>query len=304
MGGPIGFGVHTTLRALDERRRRAGGGSRPPPAPGHGWWYFIVTTVCLSWLTAGLLGTPPLREGEPMASRLLWASVFYAATMGWQPPVAAWLARLWRDRPTPLGGGMRWPRLRDVGLAVAIAAGLASTAMLVARLFGEPSHFALAIDAGSALVVAAALALLCLQALTEEYGWRGAPMTYAIERWGVRAGLIVHGLMWGAWYAPLFLLSSPRPLDSLSPAGGFVITCLLLGIVLGWLRLRSRSIAPPAIANALLTIVAGLPLLLQDGSSGIRDAVFRWPGWPVIGIAALLVLVLRRRELESLPATR
>jgi membrane protease YdiL (CAAX protease family) len=301
MGGPIGHGVY---KALDEQRRKAGTGARLPHVPGQGWWYFILATTCLSWLTAGLLETPPLREGDPMASRLLWASLFYAATMGWQPIVAAWLAKLWRDRPTSLNGGLRWPRLRDVGLALAVAAGLASTAMLVARLFGEPSHFVLAIDADSTLTVAAALALLCLQAVTEEYGWRGTPMTYAIERWGVRAGLIVHGLMWGAWYAPLFLITSPTPFASLSPAGGFVITCLLLGIVLGWLRLRSRSIAPPAIVNALLTIIAGLPLLLQDGSSGIRDAVFRWPGWPAIGIAALLVLVLRGRDLESAPAAR
>jgi len=299
MGGPIGYGVY---KALDEHRRRTAHGEAPP-APGRGWWHFILTTLCLSWLTAGLLGRPSTQADDPVASRLLWASVFYAVTMGWQPLLAAWLAKLWRDRPTALNGGMRWPRLRDVGLAVAIAVGLASAAMLVARLFGEPSHFGLSTGAGSALAVALALGLLCLQALTEEYGWRGTPMTYAIERWGVRAGLIVHGLLWGAWYAPLFLLSGPTAVDSLYPAGGFAITCMLLGIVFGWLRLRSRSIAPPAIANALLTIVAGLPLLLQDGSSGIRDAVFRWPGWLVIGIAALLVLV-RRRDLESAPATR
>ncbi|HWO21812.1 MAG TPA: type II CAAX endopeptidase family protein [Kofleriaceae bacterium] len=303
MGGPIGFGV---FQALDAQRRKAGGSGGAPRAPGQGWWYFILATLCLSWLTAGLIGRPPLHAGAPMASRLLWASLFYAATMGWQPIVAAWLAKRWRDRPTALNGGLRWPPLRDVGLALAVAGGLAAAAMLVARLFGEPPQPALtiALDAGSALAATGALAVLCLQAVTEEYGWRGTPLTYAIERWGVRAGLIVHGLLWGAWYAPLFLLTSPTPLASLTSAGGFALTCLLLGIVLGWLRLRSRSIAPPAIANALLTIVAGLPLLLQDGSSGARDAVFRWPGWPVIGIAALVVLVLRGRDLGTAPAAR
>jgi uncharacterized protein len=190
------------------------------------------------------------------------------------------------------GGGVRAPRAPGQGWWYFILTTLCL------------SWLTAAISPGSAVAVAGALGVLCLQALTEEYGWRGTPLAYAIERWGVRAGLIVHGLMWGAWYAPLFLLSSPSPVDSLPAAGGFAITCLLLGIVFGWLRLRSRSIAPSAIANALLTIVAGLPLLLQDGSSGIRDAVFRGPGWPVIGIAALLVLVLRRRDLEPAPAAR
>jgi hypothetical protein len=70
-------------------------------------------------------------------------------------------------------------------------------------------------------------------------------------------------------------------------------------VVFGWLRLRSRSLLPSAIANALLTIVAGLPLLLQDGSVGVRDAIFRWPGWPVIGILAMFLLAFRRRELRQ-----
>jgi membrane protease YdiL (CAAX protease family) len=295
MAGPAGFGV---FKALDENRRktRSAESSR---GPGRGWWYFILTTTCLSWLTAGALGAPQLAHDEPMASRLLSASVFYAATMGWQPIVAAWLAKLWRARPTQLNGGMHWPRVRDIGLAIGVAVGLAAAAMLIAHGFGESASISLAIGADSTLVLVAALALLCAQAFTEEYGWRGAPMTYAIERWGVRVGLVAHGLMWGAWYAPLFLLSSPTLGDSLSPAGGFIITCLLLGIVFGWLRLRSRSIAPSAIANALLTIVAGLPLLLHDGSAGIRDAVFRWPGWPVIGVVALLVLFVRKRDLDT-----
>jgi membrane protease YdiL (CAAX protease family) len=297
MAGPIGFGV---FKALNERRRRAAATPASPSA-GEGWWYFILTTLALSWLTVGLVEPPALHEGDA-ATRLLNASLFYAALMGWQPLVAAWLARWWRDRPSVQNGGMRWPRLRELALGAGVAVGLAASAMLVARLVGESAEFSFPLTGGAALAAAGAFAVLCVQAVSEEYGWRGAPMMYAIERWGVRQGLVVHGLLWGAWYAPLFLVSSPT-LAALAPAGGFAITCLLLGIVFGWLRLRSRSIVPSAIANALLTIVAGLPLLLHDGSSGIRDAVFRWPGWPVIGCVAVLVLVVRGRDLEPKPAS-
>lgn len=38
----------------------------------------------------------------------------------------------------------------------------------------------------------------------------------------------------------------------------------------------------------------------HDGSTGARDAVFRWPGWPVLGVAALLILA--RGRLAPRPA--
>lgn len=286
MGSPIAHGV---FKALDKQRRTV-----PPAgkAPGSGWLYFVLTTLCLSWMTAGILTA---RLGPPDG---LWsASLFYAGTMGWQPVVAAWLARSWRDAPVALNGGLRWPKLGEIGIAIVVASGLAGAAMLVAYGFGE-RVMAPRTNDGAALLFGALL-LLCLQAATEEYGWRGAPMSYAIERWGSRTGLVVHGLVWGAWYAPLFLVASPAPIDSLLPAAGFVLTCLLLGIVLGWLRLRSHSIAPPAIANAMLTIMAGLPLLFHHSSAGVRDAVFRWPGLPVLAVTAAFVLLMSSRTSTS-----
>lgn len=290
MAGPLGFGVYKGLAAQRARRTAR----RPAPrSAGDGWGVFVVTTLCLSWLTAGLLPTAMLPADAPLTSRLLTASVAYAAIMGWQPLCAAWLARRWRDdastRP-PIRA--RW---RDSLLALAMAAGLALAAMAIALLVGERAP-TVTPATGAALAGVVAVAVLCLQALTEEYGWRGEPLVYAVERWGPRAGLAVHGIAWGAWYAPLFVFATPNPRESLVSAAGFLITCLLLGIVLGWLRLRSRSILPSALANALLTIVAGLPLLLHASSLGVRDAVFRWPGWPVLAIVALVIT--RRRFLE------
>ena len=294
MAGPIGHGV---FKALDDRR-----GKERRPQPVQGWGVFVATTIALSWFAAVVVtaGAGHPSPDQPVTMRLLWASLFYAATMGWQPLVAAWIARHLRTRRHVTDHGARRPRIRDIGLALVVAVGLAALAMVVARIVGEAPARAeeLAPTSASALVAIAVLIVLCVQSLGEEYGWRGAPMAYAIERWGTRAGLVVHGVAWGLWYAPLFMLSAPSPADSLAPAGGFVVTCMLLGIVFGWLRLRSGSIVPPAIANAVLTIVAGLPLLLSEGSAGLRDAVFRWPGWPVLGVVAIVLLVGRRHDFE------
>jgi membrane protease YdiL (CAAX protease family) len=293
MAGPYWGGVHDGM----QRARR---GERhhhvPRPSAGRAWTYFFVVTLSLSWATAFAFGGPSNADHASWMVRLFWASVYYALVMGWQPLVGAAVARWARNEPRVLSRRHR-PRVRDVALAIGVAIGLAAIATITALALGEPGGFAGLDAADVAGASIGAVLVLCAQAATEEYGWRGAPLVYAVEQWGARAGLIVHGLAWGAWYAPLFLLSSETPQASLPAAGGFTITCLLLGIVFGWLRLRTGSVIPSAIANAVLTITAGLPLLLQDGSTGARDAVFRWPGWPVIGAVALIVLVFRGRDL-------
>jgi uncharacterized protein len=295
MAGPIAHGVDQAVR----RQRRDRG--RPSVSAGTAWLYFVVVTTCLSWLTAAALGGPWLREGEPLSTRLLSAALYYAAVMGWQPLVGAWLARLVRDERQRTPAGVRRPRLREIAVAALLAVGLAALSMVVARAFGEPTSDATAqpLGSGTALAVAGALVVLAVQAFTEELGWRGFPLTWAVERWGERGGLVIHGLVWGIWYAPMFLISSGAPSESLPIATGFAVTCLLLGIVLGWLRLWSGSVFPSMVANAVLTVAGGLPMLALAGSSGHRDAVFRWPGWLVIGAVAAALLVWRRRDLAA-----
>src|SRR5688572_6569036 len=107
MGSPIGHGV---FKAVEAHRRKARGYKGPRPIAGEGWWCFVIATLALSWVTAGMLGARVPAADEPLSSRLLWASIYYAATMGWQPLVAAWLAKQWRKRPSTLNGGMRLPR--------------------------------------------------------------------------------------------------------------------------------------------------------------------------------------------------
>ena len=300
MAGPIGYGVSDGMRRA---RRNEGSRRPPPPSPVASWAAFVVITIALSWITAAAIGTHLQIEAQSRVVRLFWASIYYTAVMGWQPLVAAWLAR-WAYRGATTEAGLRSSRrIRDYALAVGSATGVATIAMVIARVHGEPMLVDTT-DVSVGVVAAAAsfgaFVVLCVQSVTEEYAWRGAPLAWVIDRWGARAGLVIHGVAWGAWYAPLFIVTGTDPSTSAAAAGAFVLTCLFLGIALGWLRLRTGSILPPAIANAVLTLMAGLPVLLASGSSGARDAVFRWPGWPVLGALALLILVFGRPSRESI----
>ncbi|HEU5055267.1 MAG TPA: CPBP family glutamic-type intramembrane protease, partial [Kofleriaceae bacterium] len=198
MAGPIAHGV-------DQAVRRARRDRRPPASPGTAWLYFLAVTGSLSWLTAAAIGGPWLREEDRLATRLLSAALYYAAVMGWQPLVGAWLARLVRAEHQRTPAGVRRPRLRQLAVAALLAVGLAALSMLVARAFGGPADRGTpdSLGDGAALAIAGALLVLAVQAFTEELGWRGFPLTWAVEQWGERRGLVVHGLAWGIWYAPL-----------------------------------------------------------------------------------------------------
>jgi membrane protease YdiL (CAAX protease family) len=274
MAGPIGFGVDKALRERRDRRRR-----RParPPGPGASWMYFVLLTASMSWMAAALVMEP--RGG------LLQASLWYAAVMGWQPLVAAAVVHWARGNDTDTA--VRAAPLGELLMAIAIAMGCTAAAAVLAVATGDVVHVPGNPEAAGAAL--AAFGILWFQAITEEYGWRGAPLAWAIKRWGARGGVVVHGIAWGLSYAPLFVQSG---------AFDVVVTLSILGIVLAWLRLRSSSLVPAIVANTVLTVAAGLPLVLHDEATTARDAVFRWPGLPVLGLLAIFVLGWRRADLE------
>ena len=78
----------------------------------------------------------------------------------------------------------------------------------------------------------------------EEIGWRGYMLTRLVDS-GVRAPILLSGLVWGLWHAPLIMsgqyASGRYPLLSVCL---FIVGILAAGYVFGWLRLSSGSIWP------------------------------------------------------------
>ncbi len=84
----------------------------------------------------------------------------------------------------------------------------------------------------------------CKYAAGEEIGWRGYMLTRLVDS-GIRAPILISGLVWGLWHAPLILsgqyASGPHPIAS---ACLFVVGIVAGGYVFAWLRLSSGSIWP------------------------------------------------------------
>jgi hypothetical protein len=94
--------------------------------------------------------------------------------------------------------------------------------------------------AGARVVLAflGVIALLWLQAIVEELGWRSYVLPRLMHVLGPWPGLLVHGVLWGLCYSPWFAVAG----SSVGRSLGYVVTCCLFGVVLGWLRLSTRSI--------------------------------------------------------------
>lgn len=288
-------------------------------APARAVLAYLGLTFALTWLPAWFLGGTWLGEGRPLVTRLLTSSLFYAACMGWQPIAAAWIARRWLERPRAFDHGLQPARARFILLAGAAPLGLAILAVTLAWIFGllgapvpdslhghAESELLLASPSmGRAFALAAAfmatVALILAQCLGEEIGWRGFFMVRLMQRFGPWKGLFLHGLVWGIWYAPVFLLGNGDLMRSALRGAAFVLTCMLLGVLLGWLRLASRSIVPATIANTVLTLTAGLPFLLQGVDVGLRGSAYGPPGWLPMAIAIAILAAGKYRAAVITP---
>jgi membrane protease YdiL (CAAX protease family) len=268
---------------------------------------FLAVMFSLTWLPAALLAPLWSVASDPAATRLLKASILYAAFMTFQPLVALAVVRRWfDDRPIDYGlrrAPARWQTLAVVGPLV--LAGLSAGFALVIDGAERSTSAALqpalapqfASSTGAVLLIFAFLGSVCMlwvQAMTEEIGWRGYLLPRLMQSLGPYRGLFAHGAAWGLWYAPLLLVTSGTGLSSLARCGAFVVTCSLLGVLLGWIRIAAQSVVAAATANALLTMAAALPLVLMGGAPP-RTAVYLPAGWLPLALAIATILLSRHR---------
>jgi membrane protease YdiL (CAAX protease family) len=118
----------------------------------------------------------------------------------------------------------------------------------------------------------------------------------------VFAGLLMSGAIWGVWHAPVTLLGYNYPRLSSWAALFFIGFCVLAGVVVGWMRLRTGSVWPAVVAHGSLNAVAPAVFLLGDAAAppnevlaGITGLV-GWVLLAVIGAALLRFAPIRQPE--------
>lgn len=134
-------------------------------------------------------------------------------------------------------------------------------------------------------------------ALGEELGWRGWLLPRLVG-YGPVTAIVLSGAIWGAWHAPLILLGYNYPL---APGWLGVLSmmgmCTLVGAVFGWLRLRSESVWPAALAHGTFNAAAGLSVVFAKAGAPINTlnaTILGWSGW-IVPLALVTVLVATRQ---------
>ncbi|WP_256862234.1 CPBP family intramembrane glutamic endopeptidase [Microbispora sp. GKU 823] len=299
-------------------------------------WLFLLVAFGASWLIALPLWLGAVRLGTP-AFALVGGLMMLTPSLG---VLAVWLARRrgtplreWA-RATGLTLGpdrgatavllvtalLGVPLLVAVALLVSAAAGVVSLDFAGLSLFHAQLGAALdkvpldprvlyAVQVVQAVLIAPFLN--AIPALGEEWGWRGWLLPRLLGDPAVSSApgprrvwpaLVLSGVIWGLWHAPLTLKGYNYPALGAWAAALFVGFCVIFGALLGWMRLRSRSVWPAVIAHGSLNAVTGLALLLGDAAAPPNAALAGITG--VVGWVLLAVVVLAAYRLRPVAAPR
>ncbi len=256
---------------------------------------FTVAALGLGWLVSLPLY---LRDPTDPGYTTLFSTV--ALAMMFTPAVATLIA-LFVMR-TPRTGKMRFfgfwplrPAKRVVWFTVAmflIPALLVGASVAVAAAFGwiqldltnfsgfrefiETQPGAAAADALPIETVAiiqiiaipaiGVLNVLTLAILGEEIAWRGWLLP-ALRPLGVWPALLLSGVIWGVWHAPLILLGYNFNRTDIWGVLLMTAGCVIWGVLFGWLRLRTGSLWPAVAAHATFN-AAGSTLLTTVPQAG------------------------------------
>ncbi len=154
-------------------------------------------------------------------------------------------------------------------------------------------------------IIAAVLLAPLLNAVTcfgEEWGWRGYMMPKLRKRIKFLPAVLLGGLIWGLWHAPLIALGHNYGTGYFgAPWTGIAMMCLFciaLGTLFTWWSERAGSVWPAVIGHGAVNGFAGAPMyFIADNNHALLGPT----GAGLIGgfaliIAAVVVIILQSRQ--------
>lgn len=130
------------------------------------------------------------------------------------------------------------------------------------------------------------LPLAWLPYFGEEYGWRYFLQPRLQQKFGLRKGIIILGIIWGLWHAPLCFMYYSRT-TGLQMQTAQIITCIAYAIFFGFVYMKTENIWLPVTIHYFNNNL--IPVLANDSSPEvIQNQSVRWSEIP---IHALLMTV-------------
>ena len=124
------------------------------------------------------------------------------------------------------------------------------------------------------VAVSAVMIPIQLLELGEEIGWRGYLLGFQVEKYGEMKAVLINGIEWGIAHLPLiyygFNYSLDNPGAPWSNMGMMIITCVVLGILLSYVTIKTGNCMYAAIIHGVVNVIGELPVYFSvDMASGL-----------------------------------
>lgn len=102
----------------------------------------------------------------------------------------------------------------------------------------------------------------------EEWGWRGYLLPKLMERFSVVPALLISGMIWGLWHAPIIALG--HNYGTGYPGYPYVgilamcIFCIVTGIILSYVTIKTKSCIPAVVGHATINGFASIGILFTS----------------------------------------
>ena len=134
----------------------------------------------------------------------------------------------------------------------------------------------------------------------EEFGWRAFLLSKLLPLGRERA-VILHGVIWGIWHAPIIAMGHNYPGYPLIGPVLMVVSTIFLGTFLGWIYFASKSIVAPSLAHGAINQSASIFIFFMVGLNPITGGVTGIPGLLLWGLVALILWKTGKLQVIEIP---
>jgi membrane protease YdiL (CAAX protease family) len=130
----------------------------------------------------------------------------------------------------------------------------------------------------------------------EEWGWRGYLVPKLSEKLSIVPTVLISGVIWGLWHAPLTVLGHNYGLNYPGyPYTGILamcVFCIVTGAFFSYVSLRTRSCLPAAIGHGALNGFAGIGIYFTPGPESVDTFLGPAPTGLIGGAGFIIVMVV------------
>ena len=292
---------------------------------------YIAFAYTIAWLTAlviylrgGLIDSPEVVPGSGITE----ATALLATGYMFAPAISHILTRLvtregWKNTywESKIKTGWRYWLVAWLGTAALVILGAVIYFLLFPQYFdpnmtalnemlaeqaaltGQPLQIStgafVAFQIGIATLTAPILNLIPV--LGEEFGWR-AYLQPKLMPLGTGKALVLTGLIWGFWHAPVIAMGHNYGLEYPgAPWTGilaFTIVPVAYAVFFGWTTLKAESVWPAVIGHAVLNGLASVVVFFAQGKPNLLlgPSVAGLVGSLSFTLAAVVILLFLRKD--------